>query len=447
MSSLHSDQTSPLAAGEPSDPLVALSAIHPDVAPGAAPAPAVRRKLRRRKLHFARPDIGREEIQAVTRVLKSGWLTSGPETLAFEQEFAAAVRAGSEIHAIAVNSCTAALHLALAAWDLGPDDAVLVPALTFTATAEIVEYSGSLPIILDVNPETYLMDADIIEDFIRKFCTYKNKTLVHRPSGKKIRVILPVHLGGRPCEMDALLKLAKRYGLKVLEDAAHAFPTAYNGRAIGALGDATAFSFYATKNLTTGEGGMLTTSNKRLAERIRRMRLHGIKGQTYGRKRWHYDVVERGFKYNMSDINAALGRVQLERSAEMLAHRKAIHEIYDRALADVPGLRLNPTTPHQSSHHLYTIEILQNSRNGDPRGAGMRRDRFVEEMYARNIAVSLHFIPLYRLSRYRKTYGLKTKDFPNCEKIYQSIVSLPLYSAMTADDAADVAFAIRETLL
>lgn len=397
------------------------------------------RRLRTRKLHFARPDIGREEIQAVTRVLESGWLTSGPETLQFEQEFAEAVGAAE---AVAVNSCTAALHLSLAAWNLGPDDAVLVPALTFTASAEIVEYSGSLPIILDVNRDTYLMDAEIIEDFIQKSCTYKNKTLVHRASKKKIRAILPVHLGGRPCEMDELLALAKRYRLKVLEDAAHAFPTNYKGRPIGAIGDATAFSFYATKNLTTGEGGMLTTNNKRLADRMRRMRLHGIKGQTYGRKRWHYDVVDQGFKYNMSDINAALGRVQLNRSQDMLAHRREIHSAYDQAFADIPGLRLNPPTAHESSHHLYTLEILRGKK-----GAGITRDRFVEEMYARNIAVSLHFIPLYRLTRYRKAYGLKTKDYPNSEAIYRNMVSLPVYSAMSADDTADVTFAIRETLL
>ncbi|MEQ9363062.1 MAG: DegT/DnrJ/EryC1/StrS aminotransferase family protein, partial [Leptospirales bacterium] len=228
-----------------------------------------RRRLRTRKLHFARPDIGREEIQAVTRVLKSGWLTSGPETLQFEQEFAAAVGTSE---AVAVNSCTAALHLALAGWKLGPDDAVIVPALTFTASAEIVEYSGSLPIILDVNRDTYLMDAGIIETFIQRSCRYANGALIHRPSKKRIRAILPVHLGGRPCEMKALLALAKRYRLKVLEDAAHAFPAACDDRPIGGIGDATAFSFYATKNLTTGEGGMLTTNNKSLADRARRMR-------------------------------------------------------------------------------------------------------------------------------------------------------------------------------
>ncbi|MCR9141951.1 MAG: DegT/DnrJ/EryC1/StrS family aminotransferase [bacterium] len=422
----------------PANPLENTPPIPPlNSRSGSAP----RRRLRTRKLHFARPDIGREEIQAVTRVLKSGWLTSGPETLQFEQEFARAVGAAE---AVAVNSCTAALHLALAGWNLGPDDAVLVPALTFTASAEIVEYSGSLPIILDVNRETYLMDAEIVEDFIRKSCDYKKGALIHRASKKRIRAILPVHLGGRPCEMDELLALAKRYRLKVLEDAAHAFPATYNSRPIGAIGDATAFSFYATKNLTTGEGGMLTTNNKRLADRARRMRLHGIKGQTYGRKRWHYDVVDRGFKYNMSDINAALGRVQLERSEDMLAHRRNIHAHYDRALADIPGLRLNPTTPHSSSHHLYTLEIVSGKKSG---GRGVSRDRFVEEMFARNIAVSLHFIPLYRLSHYRKTYGLKAKDYPNSEAIYRNIVSLPVYSAMSASDAADVTHAIRESLL
>ncbi len=418
--------------------------LNPAEATPPANAKPKRRRLRTRKLHFARPDIGAAEVAAVTRVLKSGWLTSGPETLQFEAEFAEAVGAAE---AVAVNSCTAALHLALAAWQLGPDDAVLVPALTFTASAEIVEYSGSLPLILDVNRDSYLMDAEIIEAFIAKDCAYKNGKLVHRPSKKRIRAILPVHLGGRPCEMDELRALAKRYRLKILEDAAHAFPAAYDERQIGGIGDATAFSFYATKNLTTGEGGMLTTNDKSLADRVRRMRLHGIKGQTYGRKRWVYDVVDQGFKYNMSDINAALGRVQLERSADMLKHRGDIHAAYDQGLADLAAsgeLRLNPPTAHESAHHLYTLEISPGKRGGAKR---ISRDRFVEEMYARNIAVSLHFIPLYRLSRYRKAYGLKAKDYPNSEAIYRNIVSLPVYSAMSADDAADVIHAIRETLL
>jgi len=412
-----------------------------DPAPANANEAAPRRRLRRRKQHFARPDLGREEIQAVTRVLKSGWLTSGPETAAFEEEFAQIVGAK---HAIAVNSCTAALHLALAGREIGPRDAVLVPALTFTATAEAVEYGGALPLVLDVDRESYLMDARILEDFAARECRETNGALIHQASGRRIRAMIPVHIGGRPCDLDALQDFANRYDLMILEDAAHAFPAEYRGRRIGSVGDATAFSFYATKNLTTGEGGMLTTDDDALAERARRMRLHGILGQTYGRKRWAYDVVDPGFKYNMNDLAAAMGRVQLARTEEMHARRRSILERYSEGLEDLPGLRLNPEVPGeeqglaQSACHLFTLEILPE--------AGLTRDRFVEEMYARNIAVSLHFIPLYRLTRYRRSYRLRRQDFPNCEAIYANIVSLPLYSAMTPDDAEDVIFAVRETL-
>lgn len=409
---------------------------------GSPDSPRPRRRMRRRKLHFARPDVGQAEFDAVQRVLQSGWLTSGPETQLFEEEFAMAVGAKE---AVAVNSCTAALHLALAGWNLGPDDAVIVPAITFTASAEIVEYSGSLPLIVDVNRDDYLMDAELLEQYIQSECRVsKNGLLVHRASRKTVRALIPVHIGGRPCDLRAIQKLARKYKLKVLEDAAHAFPASYNGQTVGNIGHATAFSFYATKNLTTGEGGMLTTNDRRLAERVRRMRLHGIKGQTYGRKRWHYDVVEKGFKYNMPDMNAAIGRVQLSRTEETLAARRRVHEIYEAGLAGLPGIRRNPACAHASAHHLYTIEILPGKR--EKGGAGLKRDRFVEEMYARNIAVSLHFIPLYRLTRYRRTYQLKAKDFPNSERVYRNIVSLPIYSAMTDEDARDVVAAVREIL-
>lgn len=389
-------------------------------------------RLRRRKLHFARPDIGREEVQAVSRVLRSGWLTMGPETAAFELEFAAAVGAR---HAVAVNSCTAALHLAAAAWGIGSDDAAIIPALTFTATAEIFEYSGALPLIVDVNREDYLLNADMLRQWIENNCRRTKSGLVHGESGRKVRVIAAVHFGGRVCDMAALRRLADEYSLRLLDDAAHAFPASAAGGPVGSLADATAFSFYATKNLTTGEGGMLTLADDELVERIRRMRLHGIQGQTYGRKRWQYDVVDQGYKYNMSDIAAAMGRVQLQRSQEMLRKRKQITELYDRELSGLPGLRLNPSA-QGSAHHLYTLEIGPE--------APIARDRFVEEMYARNIAVSLHFIPLYRLSRFRKNYNLRREDYPHAEEIYTRIVSLPIYSAMSVADAGDVVFAIRQ---
>ena len=394
--------------------------------------------VRTNKLAFAKPDITQQEINAVTRVLHSGWLTSGPEVKEFELEFAKTLQVKQ---AVAVHSCTAALHLAVAAWDLGKNDAVLIPAITFTATAEVFSYSDCLPIILDVERDSYLLSAEIVNDFIKKKCKWQNKCLIHQSSQRQVRALVPVHLGGRPCDMDSLKEIAESYNLKILDDAAHAFPSTYKSHKIGAISDATAFSFYATKNLCTGEGGMLTTNDLELAEKVRRMRLHGIEGQTYGRKRWRYDVVCSGYKYNMSDICAALGRVQLQRSDEMLAKRQAIHQFYDQNLKELKGIRINPPCKYGSSYHLYVIEVLAES--------GLSRDQFVEEMYRHGIATSLHFIPLYRLSHYRKKYALQNseKNYPNSEKIYKNMLSLPIYSSMTLRDAGDVVQAIKLILL
>ncbi len=404
-----------------------------------------RRRLRKRTLPFARPDIGREEIEAVNRVLSGGWLTAGPETQKFEQEFAEFVGARN---ALAVNSCTAALHLGMLAWDIRETDAVLLPAITFTATAEIVTYSGALPLILDVDREDYLLSPEVVRGFIDRECDFQDGRLIHRASNRRVRAMIPVHLGGRPCDMDGLRAIAREYNLRVLEDAAHAFPTRYHSldeetgkervQTVGTIGDITAFSFYATKNLTTGEGGMLTTEDDELAERLRRVRVHGIQGQTYGRKRWKYDVVDQGYKYNMTDMAAAIGRVQLARTKELQAGRARVDAAYRKGLSDLPGLRLNPETRHESSHHLFTLEVLDES--------GISRDRFVEELYARGIAVSLHFIPLYRLSWYRRKYKLNRRDFPASEDIYARMLSLPIYASMSEQDVEDVVLAVREVI-
>ncbi|MBI3394346.1 MAG: DegT/DnrJ/EryC1/StrS aminotransferase family protein, partial [Spirochaetia bacterium] len=241
-----------------------------------------KRPMRTRTLPFARPDITEAEIAAVTRVMRSGWLTSGPETLKFEEEFGAAVGAR---FAVAVNSATSALHLGTTEWNLKPGDAVLVPSITFTATAEVVTYSGAVPVIVDVDRSEYMMNPEVLEQFVSRECRVKGGNLVHKKSGAVIRGMIPVHLGGRPAPMKELLAFAKDHQLRSMEDAAHAFPCRYNKRPVGSISETTAFSFYATKNLTTGEGGMLTTNNATLAKRARMMRLHGIKGQTYGRKR------------------------------------------------------------------------------------------------------------------------------------------------------------------
>ncbi|MCE9600211.1 MAG: DegT/DnrJ/EryC1/StrS family aminotransferase, partial [Spirochaetia bacterium] len=262
--------------------------------PQAPRKTVIERRVRKKSLPYARPDISSLEREAVDRVLRSGWLTSGPEVHAFEEEFARAVGAD---YAIAVNSATAGLHLAMEVLGIGSGDLVLVPSITFTATAEAVLYTGAQPHILDVNRSTYLMDPEIVLQFIKEDCEVHERKIIHKSSGKRLRAMIPVHLGGRPCDLEALQAIADKYDLHVVEDAAHAFPTRYKNRMIGNVSEITAFSFYATKNLSTGEGGMVTTNSDKIANRLKRLRLHGIKGQTWGRKRWKYDVVEQGYKY------------------------------------------------------------------------------------------------------------------------------------------------------
>ncbi len=391
--------------------------------------------VRSTPLPYNRPDLGDAEVEAAARVLRSGWLTSGPEVRDFETEFAELVGAP---HVLALNSATAALHLAMVACNIGPEDAVLVPAMTFTASAEIIAYSGALPLVLDVDRESFLLSPDIVRAFIAKNCQARKGVLFHRPSGRIVRAMVPVHLGGRPCDLAELQNIANEFGLRLIEDAAHALPTRFQGRMIGSISEFTAFSFYATKNVTTaGEGGMLATTNADAAERLRRVRLHGIQGQTFGRARWSYDVVDVGYKYNLTDLAAAVGRVQLRRLPEFQARRMAIAAAYERACADLP-LRLVDRPDPDTSVHLATVELRAD--------APLSRDALVDALYARNIATSLHFIPLYRFSFYAKNYELDPADFPNSEAIFQSILSLPLFTSMTDEDVADVTGALRDLL-
>lgn len=331
-------------------------------------------------LPFALPDIGQAEIDAVSEVLASGWITTGEKTRAFEAEFAEAVGAR---HAVALNSCTAAMHLALEAIGLQRGDEVLTTPYTFAATAEVVRYFDARPVFVDVDPETLNIRADLLEGALTE----------------RTKAVIPVHVAGLPAELDEVHAVARRHGLKVIEDAAHAFPSDYRGTPIGSASDATCFSFYATKTITTGEGGMLTTDRDDWAERCRVMALHGISKDAWKRYSaegsWYYEVVAPGYKYNLTDVAAAMGLVQLEKAEQMAARREAIARRYNEAFADERVLQL-PAERADRRHawHLYVLRLHLDQVTID-------RARFIEELRARGIGTSVHFIPLHVHPYYR----------------------------------------------
>ena len=378
-------------------------------------------------LSFALPDIGEEEIAEVVHALRSGWITTGPKTKQFEQDFSGLFDAGAE--SIAVNSATAGLHIALEAVGVSSGDEVLTTPYTFTATAEVIRYLGAHPVFVDIDPGTFNIDPTKIEAAITD----------------KTKAIMPVHFAGLACDMAEIQRLARKHDLKVIEDAAHALPTRYQGKLIGDLeSDATIFSFYATKTITTGEGGMVVTRNPEIAARCRMMRLHGISRDAFDRytstkPAWHYEVVAPGFKYNMTDLAAAMGIHQLKKAWSFQQRRQAMAERYDRELSGLP-ITLPPQANYGDIHawHLYVIQLQSN--------AGIQRDRFIEEMIKMGIGCSVHFIPLHLHPYWRDAYKLKPEDFPNALAAYQSAVSLPLYTKMTDDDQTRVIAAIKEIL-
>jgi dTDP-4-amino-4,6-dideoxygalactose transaminase len=375
-----------------------------------------------KKIPFHLPSISEEEIAEVVDTLRSGWLTTGPKTRRFEREFSEFVGAR---HAVALNSCTAGLHLALEAVGVRAGDEVIIPTYTFTAAGEVVTYLGATPVLADVRRDTFNIDVSTIESHITS----------------RTKAIIPVHLAGQACDMDPILQLAKRYGLYVIEDAAHSFPATYKGRTIGTVGDVTSFSFYATKTITTGEGGMITTDREDLAERIRQMSLHGLSKSAWNRYgsegNWHYEVLEFGFKYNMTDIAAALGVCQLRRAEQFRARRSEIAATYSRAFSDLDGCTV-PREGTDSRHawHLYILLM-------DPRRRG-GRESVVSALGRRGIGTSVHFIPLHLHPAYQKTLGYSTGDFPNAEWLFERAVSLPIYPKMTDDDVAMVIDAVRQ---
>ena len=393
--------------------------------------------MRQDFLPFALPDVDAAELQQIKEALDSGWVTTGPKVRQFETEFVVAVGAK---HAIAVNSCTAAMHLALEAIGLQRGDEVITTPYTFAATAEVVRYFDAKPVLVDIRPDDFNIDPGQIEAAITD----------------RTKAIIPVHIAGLPADLDAITAIAARHGLAIIEDAAHAFPTQYKGRTIGssplfqALGEgtgvraATCFSFYATKPITTGEGGMICTDDDALAERCRIMALHGISKDAWKRYTaegsWYYEIVAPGYKYNMTDIAAGMGLAQLAKAERMWRRRVEIAGRYHHAFQGHPALQV----PHdradcQHAWHLYMLRLnLERLR--------IDRARFVEEMKQRNIGVSVHFIPLHLHPYYREVYGYRPQDFPVAYREYRREVSLPIYSKMSDQDIEDVIEAVLEVL-
>jgi dTDP-4-amino-4,6-dideoxygalactose transaminase len=375
---------------------------------------------------FHRPTIEDEELAAVREVLESKWLTTGPATLRFEHEFARYLGAK---HALAVNSGTAALQLAVSLIGLQPGDEVLVPSFTFTATAEVLTYFGARPVLCDSVAGGFNIDVADAE------CRVTSKT----------RAIIPVHFGGEPCDLDAIHAMASQHRLHVIEDAAHALPATFQGKRIGTCSPLTAFSFYATKNITTGEGGMLVTDSEDYAERARCMRLHGIRNgalQRYTREgTWSYEVLHAGFKLNLPDILSALGSAQLSKSDYFLQRRREIAQQYCERFRMAEELELPPPVDHGSEHswHLFVLRLR-------PAALRIGRNEFVEELKKLGIGASVHFIPLHLHSYYARAHGYKLGDFPNAEDAFSRCLSLPLYPTLGDDEVERILRAVEQVV-
>ena len=397
----------------------------------AAPAPADATAMQNRPfIPFHVPSIGDEEVHAVEATLRSGWLTTGPRTAQFEKEFSAYVRAP---YAVAVNSCTAGLHVAFAALGIGRGDEVITTPLTFCSTVHTILQVGARPVMADIGA-----DGNIDPDEIARAIT------------PRTRAIVPVHFAGLPCEMDVIWGLARKYGLFVIEDAAHAAGTHYRGRPVGMTpeqgedaSDAVCFSFYATKNMTSGEGGMITTPRESLEARMRMLSLHGMNRDAWKRYsergNWYYEVVDSGFKYNLTDIQSALGIQQLRKLDSFIEIRARYAEIYNRAFQELNEVELPPDPAHvRHSWHLYVLRLNLNRLTIDRAG-------FIEELRRRGVGASVHFIPI-PLHPYFARMPLAQRPCPRALALYPRIVSLPLYPAMTEDQVHYVAGAVRDIL-
>ena len=377
-------------------------------------------------LVFGQPEIREDEINEVIDTLKSKWIGTGPKTLKFEELFSKYIDPSGRTYATAVSSCTAALHLSLKALDIEVGDEVLTTPLSFVATANAIVHSGAKPIFVDIDRETFNINPNLIENNINE----------------STKAIIPVHFAGRPCEMDKIMDISSRYNLKVIEDAAHAIESKYKSKKIGTIGDLTCFSFYATKNLTTAEGGMITTKNKTLADKVRNLSLHGLSADAWSRYSdlgyKHYLATTHGFKYNLTDLHSSLGIHQLSRINENLKKRERIWKIYNSAFKDLPVIFSKEDLENLHSRHLYKLILNLDELR-------ITRDQFLDALHRENIGCGVHYIPIHLHPAYQK-YGYKTGDFPNAEFIGERTVSIPLSPTLRDNDINDVINSVTKIL-
>jgi len=378
-----------------------------------------------KQIPFYRTPITRRQIDAVIKTLKSGWLTTGVVCAELEKRIAEYV--GCK-HAVGVNSCTAGLHLSLIAVGVKPGDEVITTPFTFIASAESILHAGAKPVFVDIDPDSFNIDPDLIEDRITK----------------RTRAIMPVHIAGLPCEMDELAAIAKKHRLKIVHDAAHGIGSEYRGARIGAIPDISAFSFYATKNITTGEGGMITTSNDKWADDLRVLRLHGMDRHAWkryeGAGSWYFEVKKLGFKCNLADLNASVGLAQMDEFENMQAHRARTAGWYDSELSGIEEIVLPPRNDYTvHSWHLYIIRLRTDRLS-------VSRDQIVEDLKAEGVGSSVHFIPVFRHPYYRRALKLSVRDFPGADKLYKCVITLPFFPGLRRWEVSEVARRLRKII-
>lgn len=382
-----------------------------------------------KNIPFSKVEIGVSERNYLKEVLDSGWLTTAGKTLEFEKKFAEYVGAK---YACAVNSCTSALHLGIDALGVTAGDKVFVQSMTFTASAEVIRYMNADPVVLDIEYGTNLITPEILKEAIVKY--------------PDVKYLVVVHYGGQAAQMEQIVAICKQHGIKILEDAAHAFPTRLNGKMVGTFGDITCFSFYANKTITTGEGGMLVTEDEAIYKRTKVMRLHGINRDIWDRftskkPSWEYDVVEAGFKYNMTDLAAAIGLGQLEQAEHLRMGRQKAVEFYFEALKGLDMIDLPIVKCAMEDHAWHLFPIVLNNK------AKITRNQFIEALAENGVGTSVHYKPIHQLTYYKEKYHLKAEDYPNAEKTWRGNVSLPLYPFMLEDDLQYIVEKIKKILI